>query len=101
MMRSHDQMNREDYPDPRPLPRPAILRCARRSFWFGSIRRTECHYSFIGRIRNVRRRGYTKCSTTISTCVAQSLFLLLLMFVCRAMAVTNADVFILVPARHE
>ena len=33
-------MNRESFPDPSPL-RPAIPRCARRSLWFGSIRRTE------------------------------------------------------------
>src|SRR5262249_32300851 len=40
MIRSFDRMNRGEFLDPSPL-RPAIPRCARRSLWFGSIRRTE------------------------------------------------------------
>src|SRR2546429_309310 len=36
--------------DPGSLPRPEVPRCARRSLWFGSIRRTEFHYSGVRHI---------------------------------------------------
>src|SRR5438874_2334119 len=70
-MRSLDRMNRGDCAEWSPLPRPEVPHCARRSLWFGSIRRTEWQYTFIRRIRNlslakhfgVRRCHHAKCST--------------------------------------
>ena len=52
-MRSFDRMNRGDCAEWRPLLRPEVPHCARRSLWFGSIRRTDRHYSLITRIRNL------------------------------------------------
>src|SRR5207302_10208279 len=52
-MRSLDRMNRGDCAEWSPLPRPEVPHCARRSLWFGSIRRTDRHYSLITRIRNL------------------------------------------------
>ena len=47
-------------------PRPQVPRCARRSLWFGSIRRTEYHYNFIRRIRNIFTRETLRSSTRAS-----------------------------------
>ena len=54
-MQSLDRMNRGDCPEWSPLLCPQVPHCARRSLWFGSIRRTEWHYSFITGIRNTSR----------------------------------------------
>src|SRR6266446_4994653 len=64
-MRSLDRMNRGDCPEWSPLPRPEVPHCARRSLWFGSIRRTEWHYSFIRRIRNLHSRNLSEFDAII------------------------------------